>query len=85
MYLYSLLDHFSRKAVAWFVRPTFTSQQIQTLWDLGLVNEGLLDVPADQWPTSLSDRGAQMRSHSTRQYFQKLGIRPTVQPAANAK
>ena len=73
-YLYSLLDHFSRKAVAWLVHPTFCSAQIQTLWDLGLGNEGLLEVPADQWPESLSDRGAQMRSRSTRQYFKKLGI-----------
>ena len=73
-YLYSLLDHFSRKAVAWLVHPTFCSEQIQMLWDLGLVNEGRLDLPADQWPRSLSDRGAQMRSHSTRRYFKKLGI-----------
>ena len=73
-YLYSLLDHFSRKAVAWLVQPTFCSEQIQTLWDLGLVNEGRLDLPADQWPQSLSDRGAQMRSQSTRQFFKKLGI-----------
>jgi len=64
------------------VHPTFCSEQIQTLWGLGLVNEGRLDLPADQWPQSLSDRGAQMRSHrnltplrgSTRQYFKKLGI-----------
>lgn len=73
-YLYSLLDHFSRKAVAWLVAPTFGSAQIQSLWDLGLVNEGLLEVPTDQWPKSLSDRGAQMRSQSTRRYFKKLGI-----------
>ena len=86
-YLYSLLDHFSRKAVAWLVQPTFCSEQIQTLWDLGLVHEGLLEVPTDQWPKSLSDRGAQtpalaperkrgasVRSQSTRQYFKKLGI-----------
>lgn len=73
-YLYSLLDHFSRKAVAWLVHPTFCSAQVQTLWDLGLVNEGLLEVPTDRWPKSLSDRGAQMRSQSTRRYFKKLGI-----------
>ena len=47
---------------------------MQRLWDLGLVNEGLLEQPADAWPQSLSDRGAQMRSQSTRQYFRKLGI-----------
>ena len=74
LFLYSLLDHFSRKTVAWLVRETFTSEQLQTLWDRGLVNEGMLDRPRAQWPQSLSDRGAQMRAASTRQYFQKLGI-----------
>ena len=75
LYLYSLLDHFSRKVIAWFVRDTFTSDHWQALWDQALINEGLLDLPRAQWPASLSDRGAQMRSHSTRQYFAKLGIR----------
>lgn len=74
LYLYSLLDHFSRKVVAWLVRETFTSAHLQTLWDHGLVKEGRLDRPRAQWPQSLSDRGAQMRAYSTRQYFAKLGI-----------
>ena len=74
LYLYSLLDHFSRKTVAWRVAETLCSAQAQSLWDDGLVGEGLLDQPRDRWPRSLSDRGAQMRSHSTRQYFAKLGI-----------
>jgi len=76
LYLYSLLDHFSRKAVAWLIHPTFCSQQVQALWDQGLVNEGLLDQPQATWPQSLSDRAAQMRSHSTRAYFRKLGLTP---------
>lgn len=76
LYLYTLLDHFSRKAVAWLIHPTCCSDQVQALWDLGLVNEGLLDQPQATWPQSLSDRGAQMRSHSTRAYFRKLGITP---------
>ena len=74
LYLYSLLDHFSRKIVAWQVREAFTREHLQTLWDHGLINEGRLDAPRDQWPQSLSDRGAQMRAYSTRQYFEKLGI-----------
>ncbi len=75
LYLYSLLDHFSRKVVAWSVCTAFTSDDWQALWDQALINEDLLEQPRAQWPASLSDRGAQMRSHSTRQYFAKLGIR----------
>ena len=75
LYLYSLIDHFSRKVVAWLIAPAFTSDLWQALWDRGLTNEGILDKPRAEWPVSLSDRGAQMRSHSTRHYFTRLGIR----------
>jgi putative transposase len=73
-YLYSLLDHWSRKNIAWRVRARFISLEVQALWDDGLINEGLLEQPTDGWPKSLSDRGSQMRSQPTRRYFQKLGI-----------
>jgi putative transposase len=73
-YLYSLLDHWSRKNIAWRVSPRFISLEVQTLWDHGVINEGLLDQPTDCWPKSLSDRGSQMRSQPTRRYFPKLGI-----------
>jgi transposase InsO family protein len=74
LYLYSLLDHFSRKIVAWRVSEFLNSSEVQALWDRGLIHEGLLDQPCERWPQSLSDRGAQMRSYSTRQYFRKLGV-----------
>jgi putative transposase len=73
-YLYSLLDHWSRKNIAWLVSSRFIRLEVQTLWDHGLINEGLLEQPTDCWPKSLSDRGSQMRSQPTRRYFQKLGI-----------
>jgi putative transposase len=73
-YLYSLLDHFSRKAIAWLIDERLSSDLAQRLWDQGLVNEARLDLPHTEWPQSLSDRGAPMRSHSTRHYFKKLGI-----------
>ena len=75
LYLYSLLDHWSRKNIAWHISPKLVSDEVQTLWDRGLINERLLDQPAHTWPKSLSDRGPQMRSHSTATYFRKLGIR----------
>jgi putative transposase len=74
LYLYSLLDHWSRKNIAWLIRDQLASAEAQSLWDQGLVNEGLLEHSADTWPQSLSDRGPQMRSHSTAVYFRKLGI-----------
>ena len=73
-YLYSLLDHWSRKNIAWLIDTQLSSVRVQTLWDHGLINEDLLDQPISAWPKSLSDRGAQMRSHSTASYFKKLSI-----------
>jgi len=74
LYLYSLLDHWSRKNIAWLIGPQLSSALAQTLWDHGLINQGLLDQPATAWPKSVSDRGTQMRSRSTATYFKKLGI-----------
>lgn len=74
LYLYALMDHFSRKVIAWLISRWLRSEEVQRLWDQGLSEAGLLDLPVEQWPKSLSDRGAQMRSISTGQYFKKLGI-----------
>jgi len=73
-YLYALQDWFSRKVVAWLITDSLHSREVRELWDLGLLNEGLLLRPSWQWPSSLSDRGSQMRSISTKRYFKKLGV-----------
>ncbi|MCX6071784.1 MAG: hypothetical protein NTU91_13175 [Chloroflexi bacterium] len=56
------------------MQDTLSSDHVQRLWDQCLTHEGLLDQPRQAWSKSLGDRGAPMRSHSTRQYFLKLGI-----------
>lgn len=73
-YLYALQDWFSRKVVAWVITDSLLSKPVQDLWDMALLNEGLLDVPQSKWPKSLSDRGTQMRSRSTRTFFMRLGV-----------
>ena len=74
LYLYALEDSFSRKVVAWLIADNLASDKAHELWDLALLNENLLAKPSSMWPTSLSDRGTQMRSHSTRRFFQRLGV-----------
>lgn len=73
-YLYALQDAFSRKVVAWLVTDSLRSEEVKHLWDQGLLNEGLIMRPSSEWPASLSDRGPQMRSHSTRRFFQLMGV-----------
>ena len=77
-FLYGLLDFYSRKVVSWLVSDRFVSDEIQRLWDQGLIHEGMLSKPKDLWPQAHSDRGAQMRALPTKAYFQKLGIVQTM-------
>ncbi len=74
LYLYVLLDWVSRKVVAWHLAETLESREVLTLWDRGLQNEGLLDLPSHVYPRSLSDRGTQMRSRFTRRFFARTGV-----------
>ena len=77
-FLYGLLDFYSRKGVSWLVSDRFVSDEIQRLWDQGLINEGMLNTPKAAWPQAHSDRGSQMRALPTIAYFQKLGIVQTL-------
>lgn len=70
-FLYVVLDQWSRKVVGWRVSDREDSETAQTVWDQALLAEGLGDGPM---PKSLSDRGSQMRSRSTREFFQELGV-----------
>lgn len=74
LYLYVLLDWVSRKVIAWHLAETLESREVLTLWDQGLQNEGLLELPTHVYPRSLSDRGTQMRSRLTRRFFARTGV-----------
>lgn len=73
-YLYALQDWLSRKVVSWLVADNLASDTVRELWDMALLNEGLLMKPPAEWPKSLSDRGTQMRAISTRRFFKRLGV-----------
>ena len=73
-YLIAILDVFSRKVVGWLVTERETSDAVKRAWDIALVNEGLTQAGPEEMPKSLSDRGPQMRSISTTEFFKKLGI-----------
>jgi len=70
-YLYTVLDQWSRKVVAWSVEQRECSDLAQRVWDEALLAEGMGN---GLMPVSLSDRGSQMRSRSTRQFFQDMGV-----------
>lgn len=70
-YLYALLDWYSRKVIAWHISEFLSSDEAQTLWDKGILSEGL---KTGELPGSLCDRGSQMRSTSTKSFFMTLGV-----------
>jgi transposase InsO family protein len=62
LYLYALLDWYSRKVIAWHLSEYLSSDEAQTLWDKGILAEG---IKTGELPRSLCDRGSQIQSVST--------------------
>lgn len=73
-HLVPVLDACSRKITGRYFGPEETSASVQAAWDKALANEGLLGEDAPKLPMAASDRGTQMTSKSTQQFFFDLGI-----------
>ena len=67
LYLYLLLDEFSRKAIHWRIAWTQTAEEARWLLEGGLENENILDLPEDRRPELINDRGRQMKAKPIRQ------------------
>lgn len=70
LYLYLLLDEYSRKALCWLVSWHQTAQEAQRLIEWGLINENILDLPEDQRPEVINDRGRQMKAKPIKRMFE---------------
>lgn len=73
-HLVPVLDGCSRKITGRYFGPEQTSAAVQIAWDKALAEEGLLVEDAPRLPAAASDRGTQMTSKSTQQFFFDLGI-----------
>lgn len=73
-HLVPVIDNCSRKITGRYFGPEATSASIQTAWSKALAEEGLLIEEGPALPMAASDRGTQMTSKSTRQFFTELGI-----------
>jgi len=75
VYLFAIIDVYSRKIVGWHLGFNATIKSMKKAWDKALVNENLIDViGAPQMPTALSDHGVQMAKKSAKQFFKDLGV-----------
>ena len=73
-HLVPVLDACSRKITGRYFGPEQTSAAVHIAWDKALAKEGLLAEDAPKLPMAASDRGTQMTSKSTQQFFFDLGI-----------
>jgi len=74
LYLYLLLDEYSRKVVSWLISWRQNAEEARRLLEDGLINENILDLPEDQRPEVINDRGRQMKAKSIKNMFEDLNM-----------
>ena len=73
LYLFTLLDEYSRKVVAWRVSRRMNHKEAMELIQEGLENEGIADVDV-KLPDLINDRGTQMKAIAFMKMCKDLGI-----------
>jgi len=74
LYLYLLLDEWSRKAIQWRISWQQTAEESRRLLEGGLVDQNILDLPADQRPEVINDRGRQMKAKPIQRLCEDHGM-----------
>ena len=74
LYLYLLLDEYSRKAINWLVSWHQRAEDARQLLEGGLLSENILDCPEEQRPEIVNDRGQQMKARSIKTIFELHGM-----------
>jgi putative transposase len=74
LYLYLLLDEYSRKAIHWLISWRQRAEDAQQLLEGGLLSENILDCPEGQRPEIVNDRGRQMKARSVKTIFELHGM-----------
>ena len=62
LYLYLLLDEWSRKVIQWRIAWHQTASESQLLLEGGLADQNILNQPEGQRPEIINDRGRQMKA-----------------------
>lgn len=74
LYLYLLLDEWSRKALQWRIGWQQTAEESRLLLEGGLVAQNILDLPEDQRPELINDRGRQMKAKPIQRLCEDHGM-----------
>ena len=74
LYLYLLLDEWSRKVIQWRISWQQTAEESRLLLEGGLVEQNILDLPEDQRPELINDRGRQMKAKPIQRLCEDHGM-----------
>jgi putative transposase len=74
LYLYLLLDEYSRKAVQWRIAWHQTAGESRLLLEGGLQEENVLDLPEGARPELINDRGRQMKAKPIQRLCEEHGM-----------
>ena len=74
LYLYLLLDEWSRKAIQWRISWHQTAEESRRLLEGGLIEQNILDLPEDQRPELINDRGRQMKAKPIQRLCEDHGM-----------
>jgi putative transposase len=74
LYLYLLLDEFSRKALNWLVSWHQRAEEAKELLEGGLLSENILAIAEHRRPEIFNDRGRQMKARSIKTVFELHGM-----------
>jgi putative transposase len=74
LFLYVILDEWSRKVVAWRIDTQQSKAVVREMFETLFEEEGLLDIPEEERPAVINDRGAQMKAKTIKQMFTDLGM-----------
>jgi len=71
LYLYLLLDEYSRKAIHWLISWHERALEAKRLIEGGLLSENILDLPEECRPEIINDRGCQMKARPVKEMFDR--------------
>jgi transposase InsO family protein len=74
LYLYLLLDEWSRKAIQWRISWHQTAEESRLLLEGGLLAQNVLDLPEDLRPELINDRGRQMKAKPIQKLCEDHGM-----------
>lgn len=74
LFLYLLLDEWSRKVIQWRIAWCQSAEEARLLLEGGLTDQNILDLPEEQRPEIINDRGRQMKAKPIQRLCEEHGM-----------